>query len=94
MYYRLVNAGVGFDRPHRNSVYKMLTHKARKRNPNRFRILQDSLQSSELDGLKTAKYKLNYIKKYPLFTYISVDVGNPPASQVIYNENEEFKNYE
>lgn len=93
MYYRLVNKGVGFERPHRNSIYKMLNHKPRKRNPNRFRILQDSLQSSDLDGLNTAKYKLNYIKKYPLFTYISIDVGDPPLSQVIYNENDdEFEN--
>ena len=68
-------------------------HKPRKRNPNRFRILQDSLQSSELDGLNTATYKLNYIKKYPLFTYMSIDVGDPPLSQVIYNENDDEFEY-
>jgi hypothetical protein len=77
MYHRLKSSGIGFDRPYKNTHYKMLKHKKRKKNPNRRKLLKTARKRREHDGLSDVKYELYDIIEYPLFTHILINVGDP-----------------
>jgi hypothetical protein len=77
MYYRLKYSRVGFVRPQNNTVYSMLKHKKARKNPERNKLLKNGRRKYNLDGLSTVVYNLIDIIKYPLFTHILIDVGNP-----------------
>lgn len=53
----------------------MLTHKARKKNEERVRLVHEGLRMFRAEGLNNVKYKLQDIVKYPLFTHILINVG-------------------
>lgn len=76
MYYRLVNSGVGFERPNRSTVYHMLSHEQQTKNEDRVKILYEGISLYEKDGLNNVKYKLVEIVKYKLFTHIKIDNRN------------------
>jgi hypothetical protein len=84
MYYRLINNGVGLIRPHRNTVYVMMNHTFGKinpipnPNPKRFELLKGCVARMKKDGLNSVQYELLEFIKYPMFTFISVDIGDQP----------------
>ena len=75
MYYRLIHTGIGFSRPRRNTLYKMLNHKPSEKNPKRFELLKGCVERMKRDGLKSVQYELLEFIKYQMFTFMSVDVG-------------------
>jgi hypothetical protein len=78
MYLRLVNNGIGFVRPRRGSVYTMLNHDPTKKNSRRFDMLKKSVDRMKKDGLNSVQYELLEFTRYPMFTFISIDVGKQP----------------
>ena len=80
MYYRLKAKNVGFERPFRNTHYKMLTHSSRYQNPNRMKLLNEAVIRLDKDGLNSVRYALNGVVKYPMMTHILIDIGNMPTS--------------
>ena len=77
MYHRLTHTKIGFDRPDNLTKYTMLSHNLSPRNPERFNLLEKTVQRYKTDGLNNVKYRLNGIIKYPMFTHLLIDVGKP-----------------
>jgi hypothetical protein len=69
--------GILFERPFKSIKYTMLKHEGRYKNPNRIKLLNEATQRKDIDGLNTVKYDLYGILKYPLFTHMIINVGDP-----------------
>ncbi|OCT97447.1 beta-1,4-galactosyltransferase 1 [Xenopus laevis] len=48
-------------------------------NPQRFDLLAHTRQTMNSDGINSLSYKVVSTKKFPLYTYITVDIGLPPS---------------
>ncbi|XP_062925170.1 beta-1,4-galactosyltransferase 1 [Mobula hypostoma] len=81
IYNRIVSKGMGISRP--DGVIgkcRMIVHQRDKKNepnPQRFDRIARTRQTMHSDGLNSLKYKVLEIKKYPLYTFIDVDIGGP-----------------
>ncbi|XP_078070295.1 beta-1,4-galactosyltransferase 1 [Mustelus asterias] len=81
IYNRIVFKGMSISRPS-NGIGKcrMIRHDRDKNNapnPQRFNRIARTRQTMEHDGLNSLKYKVLEVKKYPLYTYVDVDIGGP-----------------
>uniref|UniRef100_UPI00398E38BD beta-1,4-galactosyltransferase 1-like n=1 Tax=Pristiophorus japonicus TaxID=55135 RepID=UPI00398E38BD len=81
IYNRIVFKGMVISRP--DGVigkYRMIKHNRDEKNlpnPQRFDRIARTRQSMQSDGLNSLKYRVLQVKKYPLYTFIDVDVGGP-----------------
>ncbi|XP_067885143.1 beta-1,4-galactosyltransferase 1-like [Heterodontus francisci] len=81
IYNRIVFKGMGISRP--DGVIgkcRMIRHNRDENNapnPQRFSRIAHTRQTMQLDGLNSLKYEVLEVKKYPLYTFIDVDVGGP-----------------
>ena len=80
MYFRLQRTGLDVDRPARNTNYTMLKHGSRWKNPERVNLLHNSHLRAKTDGLNSVVYELHGIVKYPTFTHLLINVGEPPTT--------------
>ena len=55
----------------------MLTHKKREKNPERRALLNKGTERMSADGLNNVQYILIGTVKYPLFTYMAINTGDP-----------------
>ncbi|XP_069781210.1 beta-1,4-galactosyltransferase 1-like [Narcine bancroftii] len=81
IYNRIYFKGMGISRP--DGVIgrcRMIVHTRDKKNepnPQRFDRIARTRQTMQNDGLNSLTYKVLQIKKYPLYTFIDVDIGGP-----------------
>lgn len=81
IYNRIIFRGMGISRP--DGVIgkcRMIAHRRDKKNepnPQRFDRIARTRQTMQNDGLNSLKYKVLQMKKYPLYTFIDVDIGGP-----------------
>ncbi|XP_045107274.1 beta-1,4-N-acetylgalactosaminyltransferase bre-4-like [Portunus trituberculatus] len=68
--------------PARYALYKMITHKPQKINPNRYQILQRNTGRYPKDGLSTINYTIKSTIRKPLYTHLLADVGSSDAPAV------------
>ncbi|CAL8323468.1 unnamed protein product [Arctogadus glacialis] len=61
--------------------YRMIKHERDKHNepnPQRFNKIQNTKNTMRRDGISTLTYRLVQVKRFPLYTNISVEIGKPP----------------
>uniref|UniRef100_UPI00398EB965 beta-1,4-galactosyltransferase 1-like isoform X1 n=1 Tax=Pristiophorus japonicus TaxID=55135 RepID=UPI00398EB965 len=81
IYNRIAYKGMGISRP--DGVIgkcRMIKHNRDEKNspnPQRFDRIARTRQTMQNDGLNSLKYRVLQVKKYPLYTFIDVDVGGP-----------------
>uniref|UniRef100_A0A4W3J403 Beta-1,4-galactosyltransferase 1 n=1 Tax=Callorhinchus milii TaxID=7868 RepID=A0A4W3J403_CALMI len=81
IYKRIIFKGMGISRP--DGVIgkcRMIKHERDKNNepnPQRFNKISNTRLTMQNDGLNSLKYRVIEIKKYPLYTFIDVDIGGP-----------------
>uniref|UniRef100_UPI00398F8110 beta-1,4-galactosyltransferase 1-like isoform X4 n=1 Tax=Pristiophorus japonicus TaxID=55135 RepID=UPI00398F8110 len=79
--FRIAYKGMGISRP--DGVIgkcRMIKHNRDEKNspnPQRFDRIARTRQTMQNDGLNSLKYRVLQVKKYPLYTFIDVDVGGP-----------------
>ncbi|KAF7706088.1 beta-1,4-galactosyltransferase 2 [Silurus meridionalis] len=82
IYNRITLNGMKVSRPDvRIGRYRMIKHERDKHNepnPQRFNKIQNTKNTMRKDGISSLTYRLVSIKKYPLYTNISVEIGKPP----------------
>ncbi|XP_072373144.1 LOW QUALITY PROTEIN: beta-1,4-galactosyltransferase 1-like [Scyliorhinus torazame] len=81
IYNRIIFKGLGISRPSGDiGKCRMIRHDRDKNNapnPQRFNRISQTRQTMQHDGLNSLKYKVLEVKKYPLYTFIDVDIGGP-----------------
>ncbi|XP_066537806.1 beta-1,4-galactosyltransferase 2 [Hoplias malabaricus] len=82
IYNRITLNGMKVSRPDvRIGRYRMIKHERDKHNepnPQRFNKIQNTKNTMRKDGISSLNYRLVSVKKYPLYTNISVEIGKPP----------------
>ncbi|XP_032386365.1 beta-1,4-galactosyltransferase 2 [Etheostoma spectabile] len=82
IYNRITLNGMKVSRPDvRIGRYRMIKHERDKHNepnPQRFNKIQNTKNTMKKDGISTLTYRLVQVKRYPLYTNISVEIGKPP----------------
>nr|XP_046264453.1 beta-1,4-galactosyltransferase 2 [Scatophagus argus] len=82
IYNRITLNGMKVSRPDvRIGRYRMIKHERDKHNepnPQRFNKIQNTKNTMKKDGISSLTYRLVQVKKYPLYTNISVEIGKPP----------------
>ncbi|XP_075877800.1 beta-1,4-galactosyltransferase 2 [Nelusetta ayraudi] len=82
IYNRITLNGMKVSRPDvRIGRYRMIKHERDKHNepnPQRFNKIQNTKNTMKKDGISSLTYRLVHVKKYPLYTDISVEIGKPP----------------
>ncbi|CAG5896563.1 unnamed protein product [Menidia menidia] len=82
IYNRITLNGMKVSRPDvRIGRYRMIKHERDKHNepnPQRFNKIQNTKNTMRKDGISSLTYRLVEVKKYPLYTNISVEIGKPP----------------
>ncbi|XP_068197156.1 beta-1,4-galactosyltransferase 2 [Antennarius striatus] len=82
IYNRITLNGMKVSRPDvRIGRYRMIKHERDKHNepnPQRFNKIQNTKNTMKKDGISSLTYRLVKVKKYPLYTNISVEIGKPP----------------
>ncbi|KAL6490231.1 hypothetical protein MHYP_G00005760 [Metynnis hypsauchen] len=86
IYNRITLNGMKVSRPDvRIGRYRMIKHERDKHNepnPQRFNKIQNTKNTMRKDGISSLTYRLVSIKKYPLYTNISVEIGKPPPRPI------------
>ncbi|XP_064197811.1 beta-1,4-galactosyltransferase 2 [Anguilla rostrata] len=65
--------------------YRMIKHERDKHNepnPQRFNKIQNTKNTMKKDGISSLTYRVVQVKKYPLYTNISVEIGKPPPRPI------------
>ncbi|XP_049603406.1 beta-1,4-galactosyltransferase 2 [Syngnathus scovelli] len=82
IYNRITLNGMKVSRPDvRIGRYRMIKHERDKHNepnPQRFNKIQNTKNTMKKDGISSLTYRLVQIKRYALYTNISVEIGKPP----------------
>uniref|UniRef100_A0A8C2IFV6 UDP-Gal:betaGlcNAc beta 1,4- galactosyltransferase, polypeptide 2 n=1 Tax=Cyprinus carpio TaxID=7962 RepID=A0A8C2IFV6_CYPCA len=82
IYNRITLNGMKVSRPDvRIGRYRMIKHERDKHNepnPQRFSKIQNTKNTMRKDGISSLMYRVVSVKKYPLYTNISVEIGKPP----------------
>ncbi|KAM9349337.1 beta-1,4-galactosyltransferase 2 [Symphorus nematophorus] len=82
IYNRITLNGMKVSRPDvRIGRYRMIKHERDKHNepnPQRFNKIQNTKNTMKKDGISSLTYRLVQVKRYPLYTNISVEIGKPP----------------
>ncbi|XP_029687100.1 beta-1,4-galactosyltransferase 2 [Takifugu rubripes] len=82
IYNRITLNGMKVSRPDvRIGRFRMIKHERDKHNepnPQRFNKIQNTKNTMKKDGISSLTYRLVQVKKYPLYTNISVEIGKPP----------------
>ncbi|XP_056425801.1 beta-1,4-galactosyltransferase 1 [Hyla sarda] len=83
IYNRIVSRGMSISRPDAvTGKCRMIRHERDAKNdpnPKRFDLISHTRQTMNSDGINSLKYSVTKIEKFPLYTKITVDVGNPPS---------------
>ncbi|XP_047222969.1 beta-1,4-galactosyltransferase 2 isoform X2 [Girardinichthys multiradiatus] len=86
IYNRITLNGMKVSRPDvRIGRYRMIKHERDKHNepnPQRFNKIQNTKNTMKKDGISSLTYKLVQVKKYPMYTNISVEIGKPPPRPI------------
>ncbi|KAG7454155.1 beta-1,4-galactosyltransferase 2 [Solea senegalensis] len=86
IYNRITLNGMKVSRPDvRIGRYRMIKHERDKHNepnPQRFNKIQNTKNTMKKDGISTLTYRLVQVKRYPLYTNISVEIGKPPPRPI------------
>ncbi|XP_030017005.1 beta-1,4-galactosyltransferase 2 [Sphaeramia orbicularis] len=86
IYNRITLNGMKVSRPDvRIGRYRMIKHERDKHNepnPQRFNKIQNTKNTMKKDGISSLTYKLVQVKRYPLYTNISVEIGKPPPRPI------------
>lgn len=86
IYNRITLNGMKVSRPDNHiGRYRMIKHtrdKHNEPNPQRFHKIRNTKNTMKTDGINSLTYRLVQIKKYPLYTNISVEIGKPPPRPV------------
>ncbi|XP_041042512.1 beta-1,4-galactosyltransferase 1-like isoform X2 [Carcharodon carcharias] len=81
IYNRIVFKGMSISRPSGGiGKCRMIRHNRDQNNapnPQRFNRISQTRQTMQHDGLNSLVYKVLEVKKYPLYTFIDVDIGGP-----------------
>ncbi|XP_030257987.1 beta-1,4-galactosyltransferase 2 [Sparus aurata] len=82
IYNRITLNGMKVSRPDvRLGRYRMIKHERDKHNepnPQRFNKIQNTKNTMKKDGISSLTYRVVQVKRYPLYTNISVEIGKPP----------------
>ncbi|XP_051257366.1 beta-1,4-galactosyltransferase 2 [Dicentrarchus labrax] len=82
IYNRITLNGMKVSRPDvRIGRYRMIKHERDKHNepnPQRFNKIQNTKNTMKKDGISSLTYRVIQVKRYPLYTNISVEIGKPP----------------
>ncbi|KAA0719351.1 Beta-1,4-galactosyltransferase 2 [Triplophysa tibetana] len=82
IYNRITLNGMKVSRPDvRIGRYRMIKHERDKHNepnPQRFTKIQNTKNTMRKDGISSLMYRVVSVKKHPLYTNISVEIGKPP----------------
>uniref|UniRef100_A0A3Q4BA51 Beta-1,4-galactosyltransferase n=1 Tax=Mola mola TaxID=94237 RepID=A0A3Q4BA51_MOLML len=82
IYNRITLNGMKVSRPDvRIGRYRMIKHERDKHNepnPQRFNKIQNTKNTMKKDGISSLTYRLVQVKRYPLYTNVSVEIGKPP----------------
>ncbi|KAL2097228.1 hypothetical protein ACEWY4_006435 [Coilia grayii] len=82
IYNRITLNGMKVSRPDvKIGRYRMIKHERDKHNepnPQRFNKIQNTKNTMRKDGISSLVYRVVSVKKYPLYTNISVEIGKPP----------------
>ncbi|XP_059915322.1 beta-1,4-galactosyltransferase 2 [Gadus macrocephalus] len=82
IYNRITLNGMKVSRPDvRIGRYRMIKHERDKHNepnPQRFNKIQNTKNTMRRDGISSLTYRLVQVKRFPLYTNISVEIGKPP----------------
>ncbi|XP_077413967.1 beta-1,4-galactosyltransferase 2 [Vanacampus margaritifer] len=82
IYNRITLNGMKVSRPDvRIGRYRMIKHERDRHNepnPQRFNKIQNTKNTMKKDGISSLTYRVVQIKRYPLYTNISVEIGKPP----------------
>ncbi|CAD5120754.1 DgyrCDS9314 [Dimorphilus gyrociliatus] len=82
MHRRIMASGFRIDRPQSSfGRYKMVKHKKRLKAKGRFKLLKNWMNRWQKDGLSNIVdlgYKIISVRKQPLFTNLTIDIGSPP----------------
>ncbi|XP_061653648.1 beta-1,4-galactosyltransferase 2 isoform X2 [Phyllopteryx taeniolatus] len=80
--FRITLNGMKVSRPDvRIGRYRMIKHERDRHNepnPQRFNKIQNTKNTMKKDGISSLTYRVVQIKRYPLYTNISVEIGKPP----------------
>ncbi|XP_040911288.1 beta-1,4-galactosyltransferase 2 [Toxotes jaculatrix] len=86
IYNRITLNGMKVSRPDvRIGRYRMIKHERDKHNepnPQRFNKIQNTKNTMKKDGISSLTYRLVQVKRYPLYTNISVEIGKPPPRPI------------
>ncbi|XP_042353913.1 beta-1,4-galactosyltransferase 2 [Plectropomus leopardus] len=86
IYNRITLNGMKVSRPDvRIGRYRMIKHERDKHNepnPQRFNKIQNTKNTMKKDGISSLTYRVVQVKKYPLYTNISVEIGKPPPRPI------------
>uniref|UniRef100_A0A8C6ULK3 Beta-1,4-galactosyltransferase n=1 Tax=Neogobius melanostomus TaxID=47308 RepID=A0A8C6ULK3_9GOBI len=82
IYNRITLNGMKVSRPDvRIGRYRMIKHERDKHNepnPQRFNKIQNTKNTMKKDGISSLTYKMLEVRRFPLYTNISVEIGKPP----------------
>ncbi|KAJ8406279.1 hypothetical protein AAFF_G00305100 [Aldrovandia affinis] len=83
---RITLNGMKVSRPDvRIGRYRMIKHERDKHNepnPQRFNKIQNTKNTMKKDGISSLTYRVVQVKKHPLYTNISVEIGKPPPRPI------------
>ncbi|XP_067331237.1 beta-1,4-galactosyltransferase 2 isoform X1 [Channa argus] len=86
IYNRITLNGMKVSRPDiRIGRYRMIKHERDKHNepnPQRFNKIQNTKNTMKKDGISSLTYRLVQVKRYPLYTNMSVEIGKPPPRPI------------
>ncbi|CAN9502941.1 unnamed protein product [Ophioblennius macclurei] len=86
IYNRITLNGMKVSRPDNHiGRYRMIKHtrdKHNEPNPQRFHKIRNTKNTMKTDGINSLTYRLVQVKKYPLYTNISVEIGKPPPRPI------------
>ncbi|XP_026169235.1 beta-1,4-galactosyltransferase 2 [Mastacembelus armatus] len=86
IYNRITLNGMKVSRPDvRIGRFRMIKHERDKHNepnPQRFNKIQNTKNTMKKDGISSLTYRLVQVKRYPLYTNISVEIGKPPPRPI------------
>ncbi|XP_031720978.1 beta-1,4-galactosyltransferase 2 [Anarhichas minor] len=86
IYNRITLNGMKVSRPDvRIGRYRMIKHERDKHNepnPQRFNKIQNTKNTMRKDGISSLTYRLVQVKRYPLYTDISVEIGKAPPRPI------------
>ncbi|XP_037643203.1 beta-1,4-galactosyltransferase 2 [Sebastes umbrosus] len=86
IYNRITLNGMKVSRPDvRIGRYRMIKHERDKHNepnPQRFNKIQNTKNTMKKDGISSLTYRTIQVKRCPLYTNISVEIGKPPPRPI------------